>query len=51
MVSTPDLTLGFSHSIGVSMAPGSTALARIPRARPSMAVERVSDSSAALAAA
>ena len=35
----------------VSMKPGATALARIPNALPSMAVLRVRDASAALAAA
>nr|GFD13488.1 hypothetical protein [Tanacetum cinerariifolium] len=37
--------------MGVSIAPGSTALMRSPLGLPSMADERVSDSTAALAAA
>ena len=38
--SAPDFTLGFSHSIGVPIAPGRTVLARMPLARPSIEAER-----------
>ena len=41
MVSSPDLMLGLFQSIGVSIAPGSTALTRIPLGLPSIADDRV----------
>jgi len=51
MVSAPERTFGLLHNIGVSMAPGRTALTRRPFALPSSADERVNDNRAALAAA
>ena len=49
--SRPDLMFGFSHSMGVSTAPGRMQLTRIPLGLPSIDAERVSDTTAALAAA
>src|SRR5438552_3173363 len=49
--SAPDFTLGLFHSIGVSTAPGRTALTRIFFSAPSRAEVRVSETSADLAAA
>src|SRR6478672_5339521 len=49
--STPDLTFGLFQSIGVSIAPGRTALTRMFFAAPSSEDVRVNETSADLAAA
>jgi len=49
--SVPDFTFGLSHSMEVSMAPGKTKLTRMPFALPSRETDRVSETTAAFAAA